>query len=559
MKRFSEKALSDLVSKVLANNPKAKVSLLEEAYFFSKDSHKAQMRLSGDPYFSHPLAVANYIADNGFDEVVVSAALLHDVVEDSNVKPHYLKSVFGSDVCSLVMALTKLDLVSFKSRQEHTAANVVKTIIASSKDLRVLVIKLFDKLHNLETLSYLDKERKTRIASDALLIYVPIAQLLGLNFLRRKMEDLCYQNLEPKDYEKFRKSVLLFGKRKEREIKDIIRVLKKNKACRGWSFSVFSKSLYSLRLKTRVSGKEVSELNDLRILRIVVPSVEECYTALGVIHGLFKPVPKKFKDYIAVPYNFLYRALHLQVIGPANRPVKVYIQSKDLFELGEKGAIELLRSKSNELAEFKKIFYLSKKVSYTNTEDLAIDLKFDFLNKSMLVFSEDGKEVKLPYHSSALDFAYFVKPSIAERSLKAKVNGRIVPLWTKLFDGDRVKIIYSKRPNVQLSWLCFASSAKVKRDIERNIKNSIVDANVVGNIKFGIVCFDKPGLVGKQAKIIADNGFNIESGITKVNPDRKTGYSEFIVRNLNGSNLERAIRQLRSLEETISLKVDYFK
>ncbi|MEM4326762.1 MAG: HD domain-containing protein [Candidatus Diapherotrites archaeon] len=558
MSRFIEKELKSLLEKVVSNNPKAKTSVLEEAYFFSKIAHKDQKRLSGEPYFSHPLAVANSLADFGFDEIVVSSALLHDVVEDSNISLAELRRLFGKDIANLVSALTKLDLVAFRSRKEHTAANVVKTIIASSKDLRVLIIKLFDKLHNLETLSYLDKERRIRIASDALLVYVPITQRLGLNFLKRKMEDLCYANLEPRDFKKFKKSLMPFSRAKDKEISKIIKTLKKQRFTKDWSFLTFCKSFYSLRMKMRVRGKKIEELNDIKVLKIIVPSKKDCYFALGAVHEIFKPIPKKFKDYIATP-SYLYQALHTQVISPKNKPVKIYIQSKEMFELGEYGIIYLFKSKSKRIQEFKKIFYLNRNVKYNDSKELISDLKLDFLNKSIVVFTANGEMIKLPSDSTVIDFAYLTDPTVADKSIKAEVNGRIVPLWTKLFDGDRVKVIHAKKPTIQISWLCFATSEKVKKDIESTLKNSIIPLEISGHVKFRIDSIDKPGLVGKQAKILADNGFNIESGITKVNEDRKTGYSEFIVKNLKGSNLQKAIEQLKKMKETIKLNVDYFK
>jgi GTP pyrophosphokinase len=559
MKKIEERDLNKLKSIVAKHNPNAKLSLVEEAYYFSKKAHQGQYRASGDPYFTHLFQVAKMVAEKGLDEVMVSVALLHDVLEDTKTDEKKLKTIFGNEIFSLVKSLTKLDIISFNSRKEHTTANIIKTIIASAKDIRVLVIKLFDKLHNLKTIEYLKPEKQIRIAADALIVYVPIAHRMGIHSIKYEMEDLCFKTLEPKNYKKIKTKIKPLLNEKCEEIKNAIKILKHEFPKMNWEFDITRKSLYSIHSKMVAKGKELEEINDIAIMQVIVDDKESCYNALGKIHETFKPIPGKFKDLIAIPQYSIYQALHTQIIGPSKKPIKIYIQSEKMHLLGVDGVIALLKNKDEVkfMKKFKKMFSKVKKEKFNDIKEVANTLSLDFDNKSMIVFTEKGETVEIPQQSTAIDFAYFAYGKKAEHASKANINGKMLPLWTKLNPGDRIKIIYSPKPEVQISWLSLASSEKVRRDIEKTLKKIISPKQSEGLAKIRIDSTDKPGLIMKQAKIMYKNGFNIETGITKVNEDGKTGYTEFIVKTKKGTNLERAIKQIKSMKETIEVNVHY--
>jgi GTP pyrophosphokinase len=559
MKKIAEKDLEKLKSIVAKHHPNAKLSLVEEAYYFSKKAHKGQYRLSGEPYFTHPFQVAKMIAEKGLDEVIVSAALLHDILEDTKTTEKQIKSIFGKEIYSLVKSLTKLDIISFKSRKEHTTANIIRTIIASAKDIRVLVIKLFDKLHNLKTIEHLSYEKQIRIASDALIVYVPISHRMGIHSIKYELEDLCFKTLEPKNYKKIKDEIKPLMKEKYEEIKNAIKILKYKFPKMNWRLTTTKKSLYSIHSKMIAKGKEIGEINDILIMQVIVPDTKSCYDALGKIHESFKPIPGKFKDFIAIPEYSIYQALHTQIIGPSKKPIKIYIQSEKMHLLGVDGVIALLKNNEGKkiLKKFGKIFSKVKKEKFNDIKDVANSLSLDFDNKSMVVFTEKGETVEIPQQSTAIDFAYFAYGRKAEHASKANINGKILPLWTKLNPGDRIKIIYSPKSEVQVSWLSLASSEKVRQDIEKTLKKIITPKQSEGFAKIRIDSIDKPGLLMKLSGVLFKNGFNIETGITKVNEDGKTGYTEFIVKTKKGTNLENAIKKLKSMKETIEVSVHY--
>lgn len=560
MRADSERELKAIETAMTKWNGKNKSSMVEEAFYFAQKAHENQYRKSGEEYFTHPVAVARMLAEKGMDEVVVTPALLHDVLEDTKVKARELKKMFGEEVYSLVEGVTNLDRATFKSRHEKSTANTIKTMMASSKDLRVLVIKLFDKLHNMRTIKYLPKKKQMQIAADALMVYAPLSHRLGMHDYKYELEDLCFKTLEPKKFKEVKAKTSASRKKKLKEIKAAISILKRKFPNSNWKFEEKVKSYYMVHGKSIAKNKDISSLIDTVILKVIVPKGDDCYDALGKIHSVFKPVPGKFKDLIALPEFGIYQSLHTQVIGPKKKPFKIYVLCTSMDEIANDGIIAILRhgkDRKNTLSRYKKTFAMLSKPGIRNNKELAETLDLDAMTQAMIVFTEKGEVLELPPESTAIDFAFFKDPKKARKAWKAEINGKLMPLWTKLISGDRAKIIYSPAPQINTSWLSLAYSQKVKRDIERSLKEFRKPRGGFGLIKFRIDSIDTPGLLGEQCKVMAKNGFNVETAMCKV--DGNTGYTEFIAKNTKNSNLQRAAKQLRQLKETLSLNIDYIK
>lgn len=551
--------LEALKRTVLTHHPKARLSLVEEAYWFAKKAHEGQKRASGEDYFIHPAAVARMLAEKGLDEVIVSAALLHDVVEDTDVPPEEIRRAFGTEIYGLVDGLTKLDIAAFKSRKEQTTANIIKTIMASSKDMRVLVIKLFDKLHNMRTLGHLPKESQKRLAADALTIYVPLVHKLGMHDMKYELEDICFSHLDPENYRKAMHEVKKSRSEKARELAQAIGILRKRHPDEKWRFEEKHKSVYSVYSKMIAQNKHMREINDTLILNIITKDRPSCYVALGELHSLFKPIPTKIKDFIAIPEYMIYQALHTQVIGPGKKPFKAYILSAEMSETANDGVVALMKNgekDSEAFRQYKKAFSRISSPGISDEAELAESLNIDFHNRAMIVFTEQGDVLNLPVGATALDFAFFQNEKTARRAAKAEVNGRVVPLWTTLNAGDRVKLFYSLLPQVNVKWESYVHSEKAKRMVERELKRkNISSTNKL--VKFSIEYLDTPGIVSAQTEIMARNGLDME--IMRGNCNPKTGIcsTDYYFRNTDTAKTQKAIKELRELQATLDLRVDY--
>ncbi|MAG18433.1 MAG: hypothetical protein CL944_03100 [Candidatus Diapherotrites archaeon] len=556
-----KKELTDLKKTIRKFHPKADLSMVEEAFYFSKNAHEKQFRASGKPYFTHPLEVAKILAGEGLDKVIISATLLHDVIEDTKASRKEIESLFGKKVSALVEGVTKLDMLSFKSRQEYSTAAIIKTIIAASKDLRVLVIKIFDKLHNMRTIKYLPKEKQRRIASDILSIYVPLIHKLGMHEVKYELEEISFKILEPKKYKKLKRLITKERKKKLKEVYKAAEILKKKFQKEKWEFSHETKSIYSHYSKIVGKNKEISELNDYAILKIFVKNKYDCYTAMGKIHSLFKPIPYKIKDFIAIPEYGIYKALHSQVIGPMKKPLKIYIITRELDDIGEKGIVSYL--KNNQLEEFNKFSESLPKLktpSIKNNKQLAETMDLEFHNNTMLVFTTKGESLTLPPESTALDFSYFTNEKNSYKASAAKINGKLVPLWKQLNTGDRVKILYSNTSHLNSSWLSFVNSDKSKNFIMHQLEKKRKSSKKTGEIaRIRIEAIDRPKLIMDQIIILAKNGLDIETSISRMNEDSTTCYSEFFIRDKNIKNLQKVVQQLKELKETLNVNLSYTK
>ncbi len=555
----AEQELKEIEMAMPRFRPEADFSMLEEAYYFSKKAHEGQFRESGEAYFTHPVAVAKELAKKGMDEVVVSAALLHDIIEDTKTDKKEILSKFGEDVYRLVDGLTKLDALAFRSRQEHSNASIIKTMMAASKDIRVLVIKLYDKLHNMRTISFLDEEKRKRIAADALTVYVPISHKLGMHAMKYELEDICFATLEPQKFTEIRKSVTASRKRKAGVISKAISVLKKKHPQAGWRLGEKHKSFYSTYSKMIAQDKRIGEINDTLILKVLVPDRLGCYAALGMVHECFKPIPTKMKDMIAIPEYAIYQSLHTQIIGPDKKPLKVYIFSEEMDRIAEDGVVALLRENgggSDIMARYSRLFPTIRLSDADMDEKVADALNLDFHNSAMIVFTENGDVVNLPLNSTALDFAFFHDERSATRAAKAEVNGRMVPLWTRLNAGDVVKVHYSFMGQVNLKWESFVHSGKARRIIQKELKRkNLCTSNRLAKIR--VEYLDTPAIFSRLVGVLAKHGLDLEIVNGSCRSDRSTCITEYYVRNMDSSKLHKAIKELRNMQETLDLQVDY--
>ena len=469
--------VSEIIRLAKANHPKADISIIERAFTVAEEAHRGQLRKSGEPYITHPIAVTHILAELGIGPNTLAASLLHDTVEDTEYKLEQLEKDFGPEVAMLVDGVTKLDKVKFG---DHAQAETVrKMVVAMSKDIRVLVIKLADRLHNARTWGFVSQESARRKAQETLEIYAPLAHRLGISTIKWELEDISFSVLYPKVYEEI---VNLVGQRApQREqvidsiVEEIEEDLRENKI-RG-KVAGRPKQYYSIYQKMVVRGREFDDIYDLVGIRVIVNSVRDCYAVLGAIHARWNPVPGRFKDYIAMPKFNLYQSLHTTVVGPKGRSVEIQIRTQDMHQRAEYGVAAHWKYKEQigssaeqsdeDLAWLK---HLSDWQAETQDPSEFLDsLRFEIGAKEVYVFTPKGKVIGLAGGATPVDFAYAVHTDVGHRTMGAKVNGRLVPLDTTLQSGDTVEIFTSKSPEAAPSkdWLNFVKSPRARAKIKQ--------------------------------------------------------------------------------------------
>ena len=469
---FSKKCLNKLVRLVERKHGKANKKLIERAFFFARDAHSGQFRKSGQPYFCHPLETAAILADFGLGSTIVSAGLLHDILEDTDASFGKLKKLFGKEVASLVDGVTKLDLLASESRSQHALKNLQSLLLATTRDPRVILIKLADKLHNLRTLHHLPKSSRKRIASETLLIYVPLASKVGIESLAVELEDLAFSFAHPETFKSLERQLRPLRREKEREVNLAIAILKKK--CAKGEFYKQRRSTYSIFTKMKNTGKLLDEMNDSVILNILVSDRIACYKALGAIHGIFPPMPNKVKDFVAAPKPSLYRVLQTTVFGPKKKPVKIRIATHEMDAINRLGAVAYWTISGKRLSKHmqQSLSKLGFLVGNGEPKKGFIKvLKLDFLTEPIYVFTSKGRLVELPKRSTALDFAFASEKNWGLHLTKAKVNGKKVGFDKRLDSGQVVELSFSKRPCAKRSWLKKANNFVSKEAIRNCLKS----------------------------------------------------------------------------------------
>jgi len=445
---------------------------------FADEAHRGQSRASGEPYIAHPLAVAGILADLKMDTPTIVAALLHDVVEDTAYTLTDIESRFGTEVAQLVDGVTKLDRLEVRTQEEEQAENLRKMFLAMAKDIRVILIKLADRLHNMRTLKHLPQDRVTRIAKETMEIYAPLAHRLGIFRIKWELEDLAFQYLQPAAYQEMKE--LVAKKRQEREaaVDAVIQELKDRLDASGMVSEVSgrAKHLYSIYQKMHKQGKDFGQIYDLVAVRVLVESVKDCYAVLGLVHSLWKPVPGRFKDYIAMPKSNLYQSLHTTVIGPHGEPLEVQIRTFEMHHTAEYGIAAHWRYKegsSKADRDFEqKLSWLRQLLEWQrdmrDAAEFMETLKVDLFSDEVFVFTPKGDVIDLPAGATPLDFAYRIHTDIGHHCVGAKVNGRIVPLATPLESGDIVEILVNRKsPGPSVDWLNIVRTSQAKTRIRQ--------------------------------------------------------------------------------------------
>ena len=466
--------LTPLLASYRRRHPKSPVSTISRAYRVAAEAHQSQMRSSGESYINHPLAVAQIVADIGLDEVSVTAALLHDAVEDTEITVADVERDFGSEVAAIVDGVTKLERIRFDSREEQQAASMRKMLVAMAKDLRVLVIKLADRLHNMRTIAAMPLEKQQRIAQETLDIYAPLAHRLGMQEMKQQLEDLAFASLHPKRFAEL--DHLVSSRTPERDVylAKTLAEIRERLAELGIQAEVTGrgKHLWSIYEKMVVKGREFDEIFDLIAIRVVVESMKDCYAALGSIHGRWRPVVGRFKDYIAMPKFNLYQSLHTTVIGPSGKAIEVQIRTVEMHQRAEWGVAAhwAYKEGSDHPAD---IDWLSRIIDWQ--EDVADpaqfmqSLKTDLEHDEVFVFTPKGRVITLPVGSTTVDFAYAVHTEVGHACIGSKVNGRLVSLDHVLASGDNVEIFTSKVETAGPSqdWLSFVVSPRARNKIRQ--------------------------------------------------------------------------------------------
>src|SRR4051794_11756290 len=463
-----------LIESVRARNGRADSAVVERAYEVARDAHRDQVRRSGDPYIAHPLGVAVILSDLGLDEVTLAAALLHDAVEDTSGTLKSLEEQFGADVAAIVDGVTKLDRLQFDSKEAQQAATMRKMLVAMAKDVRVLLIKLADRLHNMRTIASLPEAKQMRIAQETLDIYAPLAHRLGIQDVKWQLEDLAFAVLHPKRYAEIEAMVLQHAGERDKYLDDVITAVRARLDQLHINAEVTGrpKHYWSIYEKMVVRGKEFAEINDLLGVRVIVDSVKDCYGALGSIHALWRPVQGRFKDYVAMPKFNLYQSLHTTVVGPRGKPVEFQIRTNEMHRRAEYGVAAHWGYKEQRNPT-EDLLWLQRLVDWqTETSDpdeFMQSLKIDLEQDEVFVFTPKGKVVTLATGSTPVDFAYAIHTEVGHRCIGARVNGRLVPLDSHLQSGDTCEIFTSKVEGAGPSrdWLQFVQTPRARSKIRQ--------------------------------------------------------------------------------------------
>jgi GTP pyrophosphokinase len=464
--------LEQLIGEVAEHHPDLDRDAVRRAYAFAEERHRAQVRNSGEPFITHPLGCARICAGLGLDGTAVVAALLHDTVEDTNATADDIERGFGPEVAALVDGVTKLSKIHFESQEEHQAENYRKLIVSMSSDIRVLIVKLADRLHNMRTLAYMTKPKQIQKAKETLEVYAPLAHRLGIHSLKWELEDLAFATLHPRRYREIQQMVNQRRPDREAFIVQAGRILMEELEAvgiTGVEITGRAKHFYSIYEKMTRRGKEFNEIYDLTAMRVLVDSVKDCYGAVGIIHSLWKPMPGRFKDYIAMPKPNMYQSLHTTVIGPEGKPLEIQIRTYVMHRTAEFGVAAhwlYKETKGDQPAWVSRMMDWQRETR--DPAEFLEALRSDLYSDEVYVFTPKGEVRDLPAGSTPLDFAYDVHTDVGHRCVGAKVNGRIVPLTYTLQSGDFIEILTSKAPRApSRDWLNLVKTTKARSKISQ--------------------------------------------------------------------------------------------
>ena len=491
MPQQESKDTDEIVEKIVEllkkNNPDANTDMVEIAYRFAKSMHKGQKRKSGDPYILHPVEVAYIAAQLSLDVYAVSACMLHDVVEDTGCTYDDVTALFGEVVAGLVDGVTKLAKIKYSSREEQQIENLRKMFFAMSKDIRVVVIKLIDRLHNMRTLKYMPHDKQLRISKETLDVYAPLAHRLGMSKIKIELEDLALKYLDPVAYEEIRENINLKKSARDKYIADIMDIFREKLKEMNINGTVMgrAKHFYSIWRKMFTQGKTMDSLYDLFAVRIIVDSIQDCYAVLGIVHEMYTPVPMRFKDYIAMPKPNMYQSLHTTVIGPNGTPFEIQIRTWEMHRVAENGIAahwKYKEGKSGESEMDSKLEWvrtlLDTQQNIIDTDEFFNTLKFDLFADEVFVFTPQGKVVSLPARSTVIDFAFAIHSEVGYKMSGAKVNGKIVTNDYVLENGEIVEILTANTHGPSRDWLKICRTARARNKINQWFKRERREENI---------------------------------------------------------------------------------
>ena len=507
--------IQNLIEKIKAYAPNADIDKVVRAYNLAKEAHKGQFRKSGEPYIIHPVAVANILADMELDIDTICGGLLHDVVEDTDYEESDIEEMFGKDVAALVDGVTKLGKIKYMTKEESQASNLRKMFMAMAKDMRVMLIKLSDRLHNMRTLEYMDSDKVRYKAQETLDIYAGIAHRLGISTIKWELEDLAFRFLYPEEYYDLVNRVNKKREQREAYIDEIVTIIKRDMNDKGVECDVYGrpKHFYSIFKKMKKKNKSFDEIYDLTAVRVLVDTDRDCYAVLGEVHTLWKPIPGRFKDYIAMPKPNMYQSLHTTVIGSDGEPVEIQIRTYEMHNVAEFGIAAHWKYKEgvtdNSLSDVdRRLQWLRQMMEWekdvTDPYEFLDALKEDVFNAQVYVFTPQGDVLELPNGSTPIDFAYRIHSNVGNKCGGAKVNSRIVPLEYKLKNGQIVEILTS--PNSlgpSRDWMNLVKTPNARNKIKQFFKKERREEN----IERGLAILDKElsrnNLSRNDAKVMA--------------------------------------------------------
>ena len=508
-----EEAYNRLIEIIKSYQPDETCENIRKAYELADEAHKEQKRVNGDPYILHPLAVAEILADMEIDTTTITASLLHDVVEDTEYMLEDIERIFGKEVAFLVDGVTKLNRLDYRTKEDQQVNSMRKMFLAMAKDIRVVVIKLADRLHNMRTLKYMRSEKQKRIAQETLEIYAPLAHRLGIFNIKWELENLSFRYMEPDKYYDLVDQMKEKRKVREEIVNEAIDVLKKTLTESSISFEINGrpKHFYSIYKKMKKDNRDLSQIYDLYAIRVIVDTVQDCYGVLGIVHSLWKPLPYRFKDYIAMPKPNNYQSLHTTVIGTRGQPVEIQIRTWDMHHIAEYGVAAHWRYKEGRASQKatgfdEKMGWLRNLLEWqdtSNPQEFVNALKLDAFSDEVFVFTPRGDVIDLPQGAIPIDFAYRIHTDVGHRCVGAKVNGKIVPLDYALKNGDIVEVITSKTGKPSLDWLKIVGSSESRS----KIRNWFKKENREENIEKGSAALEKEcKRLGHDWKLVSHSG-----------------------------------------------------